>query len=132
MDGAKGLTRGEISAHFAESCDGLTGLPEVVGNVWPLAIVQTYIFTCCATHFVSRSAINWDEIKRDLKPIYTAVNVTAACGVRRADREMGAALPGDHPIVGQRLERVHPLPGLRRGDPAGDLLDDAIESLNAR
>jgi transposase-like protein len=61
MDGAKGLTTGEISAHFAESCDGLTGLPEVVGNVWPQAIVQTYTFTCCATHFLSHSAINWDE-----------------------------------------------------------------------
>ena len=44
-------------------------------------------------------------------------------GVRRACREMGAALPGGDPIVGQRLERVHSVPGLQRGDPAGDLLD---------
>ena len=28
---------------FFVVCDGLKGLPEVVGNVWPLAIVQTCI-----------------------------------------------------------------------------------------
>ncbi len=34
---------------------------------------------------------------------------------------MGPALPGGDPVVGQRLGRVHPVPGLRRGDPAGHL-----------
>jgi len=30
------------------ACDGLKGLPEVVGNVWPLAIVQTSsVHTSC-------------------------------------------------------------------------------------
>ena len=28
---------------FFVVCDGLKGLPEVVGNVWPLAVVQTCI-----------------------------------------------------------------------------------------
>ena len=28
---------------FFVVCDGLKGLPEVVGNVWPAAIVQTCI-----------------------------------------------------------------------------------------
>jgi putative transposase len=28
---------------FFVVCDGLKGLPEVAGNVWPLAIVQTCI-----------------------------------------------------------------------------------------
>ena len=27
-------------------CDGLKGLPEVIGNVWPLTIVQT-----CVVHY---------------------------------------------------------------------------------
>jgi hypothetical protein len=45
---------------------------------------------------------------------------------------MGTALPGGDPPVGQRLERVHPVPGLRRGDPPGHLSTNAIESLNAR
>jgi putative transposase len=29
-------------------CDGLKGLPEVVGNVWPLTVVQT-----CIIHLTS-------------------------------------------------------------------------------
>ena len=45
-------------------------------------------------------------------------------GVRRAGREVGAALPGGDPAVGQRLGRVHPVPGLRRGDPPGHLLHE--------
>ena len=59
-------------------CDGLKGLPEVVGNVWPRAIVQTCIIHLIRNTFRLTSRKYWDEIKRDLKPIYTAVNATAA------------------------------------------------------
>jgi putative transposase len=34
--------------------------------------------------------------------------------------------------VGERLERVHPVPGLRHRDPQGICSTNAIESLNAR
>ena len=59
-------------------CDGLKGLPEVVGNVWPQAIVQTCIIHLIRNTFRLTSRKYWDEIKRDVKPIYTAVNATAA------------------------------------------------------
>jgi putative transposase len=59
-------------------CDGLKGLPEVVGNVWPQAIVQTCIIHLLRNTFRLTSRKYWDEIKRDVKPIYTAVNATAA------------------------------------------------------
>ena len=59
-------------------CDGLKGLPEVVSNVWPQAIVQTCIIHLIRNTFRLTSRKYWDEIKRDLKPIYTAVNATAA------------------------------------------------------
>jgi hypothetical protein len=36
---------------------------------------------------------------------------------------MGRPLPGRSPALGQRLGRVHPVPGLRCRDSAGDLLD---------
>jgi transposase-like protein len=63
---------------FFVVCDGLKGLPEVVGNVWPRAIVQTCIIHLIRNSFRLTSRRYWDELKRDLKPIYTAVNAEAA------------------------------------------------------
>ena len=63
---------------FFVVCDGLKGLPEVVGNVWPEATVQTCIIHLIRNTFRLTSRRYWDELKRDLKPIYTAVNATAA------------------------------------------------------
>jgi putative transposase len=63
---------------FFVVCDGLKGLPEVVSNVWPQTIVQTCIIHLIRNTFRLTSRRYWDEIKRDVKPIYTAVNATAA------------------------------------------------------
>lgn len=63
---------------FFVVCDGLKGLPEVVGNVWPHAIVQTCIIHLIRNTFRLTSRKYWDEIRRDVKPIYTAVNAAAA------------------------------------------------------
>jgi putative transposase len=59
-------------------CDGLKGLPEVVGNVWPLATVQTCIIHLIRNTFRLASKRDWDALKRDIKPVYTAVNAAAA------------------------------------------------------
>ena len=59
-------------------CDGLKGLPEVVGNVWPLTIVQTCIIHLIRNTFRLASKKDWDALRRHVKPIYTAVNATAA------------------------------------------------------
>ncbi|WP_085995487.1 IS256 family transposase [Nocardia testacea] len=59
-------------------CDGLKGLPEVVGNVWPLATVQTCIIHLIRNTFRLAGRQHWDALKRDVKPIYTAVNADAA------------------------------------------------------
>jgi putative transposase len=63
---------------FFVVCDGLKGLPEVVGNVWPQTIVQTCIIHLIRNTFRLSSRRDWDAMKRDVKPIYTAVNATAA------------------------------------------------------
>src|ERR1700734_734311 len=63
---------------FFVVCDGLKGLPEVVGNVWSLAIVQTCIVHLIRNTFRLASRRDWDALKRGVKPIYTAVNATAA------------------------------------------------------
>jgi putative transposase len=67
-----------IKDAFFVVCDGLKGLPEVVSNVWPQAIVQTCIIHLIRNTFRLTSRKYWDELKRDVKPIYTAVNATAA------------------------------------------------------
>jgi transposase-like protein len=59
-------------------CDGWKGLPEVVGNVWPLATVQTCIIHLIRNTFRLAGRQHWDALKRDVKPIYTAVNAEAA------------------------------------------------------
>jgi len=63
---------------FFVVCDGLKGLPEVVGNVWPLTTVQTCIIHLIRNTFRLASRKDWDAIKHDVKPIYTAVNAAAA------------------------------------------------------
>ena len=59
-------------------CDGLKGLPDVVGNVWPLATVQTCIIHLIRNTFKLASKKDWDALKRDVKPIYTAPTPDAA------------------------------------------------------
>jgi transposase-like protein len=59
-------------------CDGLKGLPDVVGNAWPAAIVQTCIVHLIRNTFHLASKRDWDALRRDVKPIYTAVNAGAA------------------------------------------------------
>jgi putative transposase len=59
-------------------CDGLKGLPDVVVNVWPRTIVQTCLIHLIRNTFRLASKRDWDALKRDLRPVYTAVNATAA------------------------------------------------------
>lgn len=59
-------------------CDGLKGLPDVVGEVWSSTIVQA-----CTVHLIRNSfryvpRQHWDSLKRDLRPIYTAPTAAAA------------------------------------------------------
>ena len=67
-----------IKDTFFVVCDGLKGLPEVVGHVWPLTTVQTCIIHLIRNTFRLASRKDWDALKHDVKPIYTAVNAEAA------------------------------------------------------
>jgi putative transposase len=59
-------------------CDGLTGLPDAVGLVWPETIVQTCVVHLLRNSFRYASKKDWPAIARDLKPIYTAPTEAAA------------------------------------------------------
>ncbi|WP_371384200.1 IS256 family transposase [Rhodococcus sp. GXMU-t2271] len=59
-------------------CDGLKGLPEAITTVWEQAIVQTCVIHLLRNTFRYASRRYWDEMSRDLRPIYTAANEAAA------------------------------------------------------
>ena len=59
-------------------CDGLKGLPDVVGNVWPLTSVQTCIIHLIRNTFKLTSKKDWEAVKRSVKPIYSAPTDDAA------------------------------------------------------
>jgi putative transposase len=114
-------------------CDGLKGLPEVVANVWPAAIVQTCIIHLIRNTFRLTSRKYWDELKRDLKPIYTAVNATAA---RAAFDELAETWGQRYPAVVRLWDNAWAefIPFLDYDVEIRRVLcsTNAIESLNAR
>jgi len=59
-------------------CDGLTGLPDAIGTVWPRAIVQTCIVHLLRNSFRYAGRQHWAGIAKALKPVYTAPTEAAA------------------------------------------------------
>ena len=59
-------------------CDGLKGLPDSIGTVWPEAITQTCVVHLIRASFRYAARQDWDKIARALKPIYTASTVDQA------------------------------------------------------
>jgi transposase-like protein len=59
-------------------CDGLKGLPDAIGTVWPKTITQTCVVHLMRASFRYAARQDWDKISRALKPIYTAPTAKAA------------------------------------------------------
>lgn len=76
-------------------CDGLPGLPDAIGTIWPQTVVQT-----CVVHLLRASLryVAYDQrkaIAAALRPIYTAVNAEAAEAALAQVRErFGTKSPG--------------------------------------
>jgi transposase-like protein len=81
---------------FFVVCDGLKGLPEVVGNIWPQAIMQTCTIHLIRNTFRLASKKDWDAMKRAVKPISTAVNAAAA---RTAFEELAQTWEQRYPAI---------------------------------
>jgi len=114
-------------------CDGLKGLPEVVGNVWPRTVVQTCVIHLIRNTFRLTSRKYWDELKRDIRPIYTAVNATAA---RAAFDDLADKWANRYPAVIRLWDNAWAefIPFLDYDVEIRSVLcsTNAIESLNAR
>jgi putative transposase len=77
--------------------DGLKGFPEAIEAIFPETVVQT-----CIVHLIRQSLKyvprrSYDQVVKDLKPIYTATDVDAAQeALERFDQKWGGQLP---PVV---------------------------------
>ena len=79
---------------FFVVCDGLKGLPDSVNAVFPLTTVQTCIIHLIRGTFRYASRRYWDELSKDLKPIYQAPNAdAAAAALDDLDQKWGARYP---------------------------------------
>jgi transposase-like protein len=114
-------------------CDGLKGLPDAVGNVWPLATVQTCIIHLIRNTFHLASKRDWDALRRDIKPVYTAVNAAAARdAMDQVSETWGARYPAVIRLWDSAWEQF--IPFLDYDIEIRKVLcsTNAIESLNAR
>jgi transposase-like protein len=118
---------------FFVVCDGLKGLPELVSNVWPQTIVQTYIIHLIRNTFRLASKRDWDALRRAVKPIYTPVNAAAA---RAAFEQLAQTWGQRYPAIVRLWDNAWDefIPFLDYDLEIHRVLcsTNAIESLNAR
>ncbi|WP_339123539.1 IS256 family transposase, partial [Pseudonocardia sp. D17] len=59
-------------------CDGLKGLPEAITTAWPATVVQTCVLHLIRNTFRYASRRYWEQMAKDLRPVYTAPTEAAA------------------------------------------------------
>jgi transposase-like protein len=114
-------------------CDGLTGLPDAVNAVWQQAIVQTCIIHLLRNTFRYASRKYWDQIAKDIKPVYTAPSEAAA---RERFEEFSATWGQRYPAIIRLWENAWTefIPFLDYDVEIRRIIcsTNAIESINAR
>lgn len=58
-------------------CDGLKGLPEAVNTVWDRAVIQTCVIHLLRNSFRYASRKYWDQIAKDIRPVYPPTETAA-------------------------------------------------------
>jgi transposase-like protein len=77
-------------------CDGLTGLPDAIGVVWPQAVVQLCVVHLIRASLRYASRRYWAPLAKDLRTIYTAPDEAAAA---TALDEFAAAWGDRYPAI---------------------------------
>ncbi len=88
-------------------CDGLKGLPDAVGAVWPLAIVQTCVVHLLRNTFRYASKKDWDAHQTRCQ-----THLHRGGGPRRDAGQVGGEISRDPQAVDGRVGTVHTVPGL--------------------
>jgi len=114
-------------------CDGLKGLLDSANAVFPEAIIQTCLIHLIRGTFRYASRKYWDQISRDLKPIYTAPSPDAAWNAfEEFEEKWGKPYPAISTLWRDAWE--HFIPFLDYDVEISKVLcsTNSIESLNAR
>ena len=61
-------------------CDGLKGLPDAVNTVWDRTVIQTCVIHLLRNTFRYASRKYWDQIAKDIRPVYPAPTEAAKDG----------------------------------------------------
>jgi len=118
---------------FLVVCDGLKGLPDSVTAVFPRAIVQTCLIHLIRGTFRYASRRYWDELSKDLKPIYQAPTAdAAAAALDDLDRKWGARYPAIIRLWRTAWDEFIPFLDYDLEIRRVICSTNAIESLNAR
>jgi transposase-like protein len=118
---------------FFVVCDGLKGLPDSVAAVFPAAIVQTCIIHLIRGTFRYASKRYWDQLARDLRPIYTAVSADAAwAAFEELEEKWGKPYPAIPKLWRAAWEEFIPFLDYPVEIRRVLCSTNAIESLNAR
>jgi transposase-like protein len=115
------------------ACDGLKGLPDAIGEIWPLATVQLCVVHLVRASLRYASKAHWSQITKALRQVYTAPTVAAA---EQRFAEFEQAWRGKYPAIirlwrsawAQSIPFLAFPPEIRRVV----YTTNAIESLNAR
>ena len=114
-------------------CDGLKGLPDAIGEVWPKAVVQTCLIHLIRASFRYASKADWAAVAKDLKPVYTAPSEQAALD---AFAEFSSKWERKYPAIVRLWTNAWPemVPFLAFDVEIRRIIcsTNAIESLNAR
>jgi transposase-like protein len=114
-------------------CDGLKGLPDSVGAVWPQTVVQTCVIHLLRNTFRYAARQNWDAISRDIKPVYTAPTAQAAAArFEEFTERWGAKYPAVIALWHNAWEEFIPFLDYDAEIRRVICTTNAIESLNAR
>jgi putative transposase len=114
-------------------CDGLKGLPEAITTTWELATVQACVIHLIRNTFRFASRRYWQEMSRDLRPVYTAPSETVA---RERFAEFDAKWGKQYPAISKLWENAWSefIPFLDYDVEIRRVIcsTNAIESINAR
>ncbi len=114
-------------------CDGLKGLPDAIGTVWPAAVTQTCVVHLLRNSFRYASKRDWTALAKDLKPVYTAPSEQAALD---AFAEFAATWGQRYPAIIRLWENAWAefVPFLRFDTSIRAVVctTNSIESINAR
>jgi len=114
-------------------CDGLKGLPEAITTTWELATVQACVIHLIRNTFRFASRHYWQEMSRDLKPVYTAPSETVA---KERFMEFDAKWGKQYPAISKLWENAWSefIPFLDYDVEIRRVIcsTNAIESINAR